>query len=867
MALHRLFFELFFLSSFTFLANSAELPLNENEGKISNDVDLVVALDPLIRVNLFETAENLSPGGVEAFLNAMNNYATQRMKTYFTNTYGTNEYIFESVTFEALEVSPVVGTRRKLRVFEREEESIIQNYVIEEMDGQELEDYRRSENSVSASAEEARDLQQVFGTSFLLGGNFTFESLPAAPSKECNRKLGKHMTKYYPMSEAIKSVDHAELKPRQSLPLETVFVNLTASPSLNPTPAPTTLSPTKSPTFPPTKQPTPAPAIPGPAPSMAPIYTTPPSNAPRNQTSGLVTDNDQADTANGNLSIIIPVLSAAAIIGIAAIFFIRRRHNSSQLTRDMTLLHHDKLREDDSDFESGGSPDKLIHVASTKDTGDSDSLDHMESGRGSSMDNMLDPVESMRSPTKESSNEYNSLSTSETMKTGNLIKAEQENKWRNSARLTPNRLPKKPLSPKLTSENVTFPVSIGNDDSKSSVESPLFGDNPPNSSISSEHTPSPPKHLETVNPVATGSAGKALFYKNRRGGASVSPKSRSMSKRRTASPIIDVSPSKVSKEEFEKDWDVDLPFNWNPTPASSGRKKKKNGKDSHNKSSSDNEVEGSFPTFEMTEDPISPVSPLRRHARSNSNNSSTLGSSTNAGSSYHSVNDIHPLDWSKVSDSDGVSGGDSSLSENDPQGNEWEGRLNARAGRSPILVNDARNVTSNTNYLTPSSHLTEHLNRTHPDSGYASSSVSSRGSSKQLINDIVWLEKKIADVRKRVDRLDGDGSHTTGSPPRSPDAINRSTSSPITADIICQDVIAPPGKLQIVIHSTKEPAIHSIKPGSVVEGKLFRGDLILSVNETDCRNVTAEEVMEMMARHSDSERKLTVLHAPFHSLL
>ncbi len=88
--------------------------------------------------------------------------------------------------------------------------------------------------------------------------------------------------------------------------------------------------------------------------------------------------------------------------------------------------------------------------------------------------------------------------------------------------------------------------------------------------------------------------------------------------------------------------------------------------------------------------------------------------------------------------------------------------------------------------------------------------------------------------------------------------------SPITATcgIICRDVIAPPGKLRITIHSTKDgPAIHSVKEGSILEGHIFPGDLIVAVDDTDTRAWCAEDVMAMMSQSSSKERKLTVLHA------
>ena len=78
--------------------------------------------------------------------------------------------------------------------------------------------------------------------------------------------------------------------------------------------------------------------------------------------------------------------------------------------------------------------------------------------------------------------------------------------------------------------------------------------------------------------------------------------------------------------------------------------------------------------------------------------------------------------------------------------------------------------------------------------------------------------------------------------------------------IVCRDCVAPPGRLNIVIHSTKDgPAIHAVRDGSSLEGEVFPGDLIISVDNIDTRTSTAEEVMTMMAARGDQERKITVL--------
>jgi hypothetical protein len=329
-------------------------------------------------------------------------------------------------------------------------------------------------------------------------------------------------------------------------------------------------------------------------------------------------------------------------------------------------------------------------------------------------------------------------------------------------------------------------------------------------------------------------------------------------RRLNASPVVSVTPSKVSKEEFDQEWDVDLPFNWKPTPTKSAKKNSKDKKkgDTNQSSNNDCDIEGSFPTFDLVTDP--PASPPTRSISraSSSNLDTSVGTSLQSGMSpYQSGNDAHPMDWShKDSEFDTSSVGDSTLTDGDGTGNpsqdfQWRGKGN------PDIVDDS-------DALTPYSSASRKS---------LGSSPSSKGSSKQLINDIVWLEKKIADVRARVDRLDGDESHTTGSPPSSPvtsGTINRSTDSPvstgssISANIICRDVLAPPGKLQIIIRSTKDgPAILHVKPGSVLNGQIFAGDLIVSVNDIDTRTFDAEGVMKLMAKSSNVERKITVLHA------
>ena len=173
-----------------------------------------------------------------------------------------------------------------------------------------------------------------------------------------------------------------------------------------------------------------------------------------------------------------------------------------------------------------------------------------------------------------------------------------------------------------------------------------------------------------------------------------------------------------------------------------------------------------------------------------------------------------------------------------------------------------------------------------------STGSSDNSQSRQLINDLVWLEKKIAGAKKdqaqqgqgkspsraaAIEQSDSlsfasrDGPvFTSGSEdegfgdvgtPRSKQGSSGGTPKNGMKSIICRDCYAPPGKLKIVIHSTKDgPAVHTVKEGSSLEGHIFAGDLIISVDDVDTRSHTAEQVMRMMTAKTRFERKITVLH-------
>ncbi|KAL3802056.1 hypothetical protein HJC23_010812 [Cyclotella cryptica] len=75
-----------------------------------------------------------------------------------------------------------------------------------------------------------------------------------------------------------------------------------------------------------------------------------------------------------------------------------------------------------------------------------------------------------------------------------------------------------------------------------------------------------------------------------------------------------------------------------------------------------------------------------------------------------------------------------------------------------------------------------------------------------------------------------------------------------------REVIAPPGKLGIIIDtSSKGPIVHSVKDESVLEGLVFAGDLIIALDDEDTSNWSAHHLTKYVAAKSKCERKITIL--------
>ena len=58
--------------------------------------------------------------------------------------------------------------------------------------------------------------------------------------------------------------------------------------------------------------------------------------------------------------------------------------------------------------------------------------------------------------------------------------------------------------------------------------------------------------------------------------------------------------------------------------------------------------------------------------------------------------------------------------------------------------------------------------------------------------------------------------------------------------------------------STEGPVVHGLKDDSPLVGKVFMGDLIVAVDDEDTSDWSAHYLTKLVARKSDSVRKLTL---------
>jgi len=258
---------------------------------------------------------------------------------------------------------------------------------------------------------------------------------------------------------------------------------------------------------------------------------------------------------------------------------------------------------------------------------------------------------------------------------------------------------------------------------------------------------------------------------------------------------------------------------------------------------------------------------------------------------HNGIDALHPMDWScRGSDTEGEYGeaqsvGNSTFTTDCPPNAETGaypalpaslldgaggGRAAAPAdpesdidGESPQDLYSPQPRETPSNLLSPSTGTGTMASR-------ASSTDRSGEGTNQFIRDLLWLEGKLAGAQASKARATtgGDQNHASLFSPvgktsgnRDPYKDRQAKRRKDTQSIVCRDCNAPPGKLHIVIHTTKDgPAVHSIREGSSMEGHLFPEDLIVAVDDIDTRSFSAEDVIKMLSDRMGSERKITVLH-------
>lgn len=101
---------------------------------------------------------------------------------------------------------------------------------------------------------------------------------------------------------------------------------------------------------------------------------------------------------------------------------------------------------------------------------------------------------------------------------------------------------------------------------------------------------------------------------------------------------------------------------------------------------------------------------------------------------------------------------------------------------------------------------------------------------------------------------EGTGTSVSG------DEMSSHAMSSLKQNMVSRTVIAPPGKLGIVIDTTLEgPIVHKVNGQSPLEGSLFPGDIIVAIDDVDTRAMSASAITALMVRTANLRRTLTVL--------
>eukprot|EP00934_Nitzschia_sp_Nitz4_P003745 Nitzschia sp. Nitz4//scaffold52_size167869//58145//59869//NITZ4_002271-RA/size167869-processed-gene-0.159-mRNA-1//-1//CDS//3329554020//3735//frame0 len=81
-----------------------------------------------------------------------------------------------------------------------------------------------------------------------------------------------------------------------------------------------------------------------------------------------------------------------------------------------------------------------------------------------------------------------------------------------------------------------------------------------------------------------------------------------------------------------------------------------------------------------------------------------------------------------------------------------------------------------------------------------------------------------------------------------------------TNDVVTKEVLAPPGKLGLVIDTTVEgPVVHRVNDGSALKGQVNPGDIIVSIDNVDTKAMSASAITNLMVKTANKQRKLVLV--------
>jgi hypothetical protein len=116
-------------------------------------------------------------------------------------------------------------------------------------------------------------------------------------------------------------------------------------------------------------------------------------------------------------------------------------------------------------------------------------------------------------------------------------------------------------------------------------------------------------------------------------------------------------------------------------------------------------------------------------------------------------------------------------------------------------------------------------------------------------------------IPKEISKASEDGLGTSKN--RDDDDLDVEKSWSPNSSSIIREITAPPGKLGVVLNtSTKGPVVQSVAPGSPLEGMVWPGDVITSIDGIKTKKMSAASMMEYMQKNLFKSRKLTVISDP-----